>query len=89
MGVAPRSYGTTPLLIVSVGIGETRSPLVPRSKSAVIIHKMGDRCRRTAIELLLLQFKTNLLSHRKLFNRHDSNNQSSAEGRLRPLCSYQ
>ena len=73
MGVAPRSYGATPLLIVSVGIGETRSPLVPRSKSAVIIHKMGDRCRRTAIELLFLQFKTNLLSHRKLFIRHDNN----------------
>ena len=57
MGVAPRSYGATPLLIVSVGIGETRSSLVPRSKSAVIIHKMGDRCRRTAIDLLFLQFK--------------------------------
>ena len=89
MGVALCSCGATPLFIVSVGIGETRSPLVPRSKSAVIIHKMGDRCRRTAIELLFLQFKTNLLSHRKLFNRHDNNNQSSAEGRLRPLCSYQ
>lgn len=48
----------------------------------LIFNKMGDRCRRTAIELLFLQFKTNLLSHRKLFNRHDSNNQSSAEGRL-------
>ncbi len=57
MGVAPRSCGATPLLIVSVGIGETRSSLVPRSKSAVIIHKIGDRCRRTAIDLLFLQFK--------------------------------
>lgn len=55
----------------------------------LIFNKMGDRCRPTAIELLFLQFKTNLLSHRKLFIRHDSNNQSSAKGRLRPLCSYQ
>ena len=31
MGVAPRSCGATPLFIVSVGIGETRFPLVPRS----------------------------------------------------------
>lgn len=55
MGVALRSCGATPLFIVSVGIGETSSPRVPRSKSAVISHKMGDRCRRTAIELLFLQ----------------------------------
>ena len=33
MGVAPRNCGATPLLFVSEGIGETRFPLVPRSKS--------------------------------------------------------
>ena len=57
MGVAPRIAVQLPCFFVSEGIGETRSPLVPRSKSAVIIHKIGDRCRRTAIDLLFLQFK--------------------------------